>query len=736
MLVVDRSPGSTSLSGPQSAGLFAGVLLALFLGALDQTILNAALPELANSLHGLERAPWIFSSYLLLSTIATPVSGKLADLFGVKKVLVCATWLFTLSSILCGIAHSMNELIVARAIQGIGGGAMIALCFISIGDLFAVRERGKYQGLLAASFILAAIVGPGLGGWLADTGNWRWIFFLNIPVGIISAVALQVFFPVSSRPLAKATDAFLPLELFQNSLVTISLATVFVSGIGLFGGSLLLALMLQKLMGLSATDTGVALTPLMLVVALSSIIGGFLLAKSGRYKILCIASLALLSCGSLLLATLTSNSPSWLALTYASVGGVGLGLLLPIHAIVIQNVVSESILGIATSLTQFFRSMGGTIGTAMMTGLMLVLLKDGSLQSAVSGACLMYGVVAAATLVLNLFLLEVPLKKVAKVLVILMLCVCSQSPILAATTFESQCDIGKTLRIPVHRWVNPDKPVKGLIVAIPGLVFSGHAYDAMARHLADHGYVVYSTDMRGYGDWVEAKQKFDGDSNVHYSQSKDDLTHVLVALRFQYAGKPIYCMGESFGANYAVWQASTDPKLLDGVIASGLSYKIVMNPRPLWVKTFVVGCAHPKRPQDLRPYLEPILSNDKDATRSRLKDSDTLTHLSATNLVKAVITTKRCVTPTGLAKIPETMPILLIAGKNDKIQKTNRLPEMVKKMGSKQVKLAILPNKGHLLLEQKQIDTEVADLVINWLDEHSSGVPVSTASTVVPTVYP
>lgn len=401
------------LTPKQLIGLFAGLQLALFLSALDQTVLNTAIPKMSSLLHGFDRAPWIITSYLLFSTVATPVSGKLADLFGVKKVLIVATLLFAAASLLCGLAPGMNELIAARALQGIGGGAMIALCFIAVGDLFPARERGKYQGLLAAAFIVAAVIGPTLGGVLVDANLWRFIFWMNIPLGALAVICLYFFFPASSRERAATGDPLIPISLFKNLLINICLITVFVSGIGLFGGSLLMAVLFQQILKVSAASSGMALTPIMLVVAGSSILSGFILAKTGRYKWLSICGLVLMCLGSALLATIKYDSQIFLAIVYAGISGIGLGLLLPIHAIVVQNVVAESILGIATSMTQFSRSLGGTIGTGIMSELLLILLRSGSMQSAVSIIFLIYASTMLVVIVLNFFLEEVPLKKSA-----------------------------------------------------------------------------------------------------------------------------------------------------------------------------------------------------------------------------------------------------------------------------------------------------------------------------------
>lgn len=288
-------------------------------------------------------------------------------------------------------------------------------------------------------------------------------------------------------------------------------------------------------------------------------------------------------------------------------------------------------------------------------------------------------------------------------------------PAFAATEFENQSDVGRSLRIPVHHWSDPSTEARAIVVAVPGMVFNGRAYDAVARQLVARGYHVFSLDMRGYGDWRKNPGEFDGDDQVHFGQSKDDLTHLLSALRQRFIGKPIFLLGESFGANMVVWEASTNPTLMDGVIAASMPYKICVHPRPRWALTVVQGLYHPKKPMDLVPYLVPTLSEDKNIALAALHDdSTTLKQLSATDLIKASITLKNATRQ--VQSIPSNMPILVMAGQKDEIQKTYRLPEIVAAMGSRRANLVVLPNRGHLLLERKQPDPGVMDLLNGWLD--------------------
>ncbi len=359
---------------------------------------------------------------------------------------------------------AMDQLILFRALQGIAGGAMIGLSFVAIGEIFNARERGKYQGLLAAAFIVAAIIGPVLGGWLVEHQDWRYIFYINIPPVVVATIVFLYTYPKSSRAKAQAVidyagialfilciaplllasseigksgsinstsfiegtislisliaflirekaakEPLIPLQIFRDRIISISLFTVFTTGIGLFGSMLLIAMMLQTVLGISATESGVLLTPLMLVVAGASVAGGLSIAKTGKYKLLILVSLILMEIGTILLSMVTKNSSPAFLLGSASVGGVGLGLLLPIHSIIIQNFVKGNLMGVATSMSQFFRSLGGTLGTGMMSALMLTLMKQGSLETAVHTVLTLYAINLGIAIFFNFFLPEVEL---------------------------------------------------------------------------------------------------------------------------------------------------------------------------------------------------------------------------------------------------------------------------------------------------------------------------------------
>jgi len=288
----------------------------------------------------------------------------------------------------------------------------------------------------------------------------------------------------------------------------------------------------------------------------------------------------------------------------------------------------------------------------------------------------------------------------------------------ANSVYENQSDVGTKLCIPVHRWNNTDQPIKGVIVALQGLIFSGKLFAPLASHFNEKGYVVYAGDMRGFGDWRTPNHNFAGDSAMHFGASKDDLTDTLKVLRKKYPDKPIFLVGESFGANLAVWETSTDPALMDGAIASGFVAKTRVHPRPLWVKTFFQGIYNPNNSINIAPYMKPVLSEDKKVAKELMESSETVKEMSVTNLIKANITNTNSLK--DIAYIPESMPVLIMAGEKDKVQKTEALAEILPKLGSKNATLVTFSGKGHMLLECQHIDQEVAQAMDNWIDKQQT----------------
>ena len=285
---------------------------------------------------------------------------------------------------------------------------------------------------------------------------------------------------------------------------------------------------------------------------------------------------------------------------------------------------------------------------------------------------------------------------------------------LAETQFKNQSELGGKLKLPVHEWIDPTITSKAIIVAVPALIFTGRAYDQIARHLSGEGYHVYSADIRGYGDWLTTGGDFGDDKAIHYSQSKDDLTKLLQGVRSEYPHQAVFCLGESLGANLAIWEASTDPTLMDGVITVGLTNKNrKLQPKAHWAITIVKGLEHPKKPIDLRSYMKPVLTEDRSVSNAMVEDTETTTALSPTDLIKANITNKNSIKE--VEKIPRSLPILIIAGAKDHVQNTKSLHDLMQRIGSNQKQFTVLPGKGHVLLEHREVDSGIARVIDDWL---------------------
>jgi len=405
----------------------AGVLLAMFLSSLDQTVVGTAMPRIIVDLGGFTQYTWVTTAYIITSTIAIPITGKLTDMYGRKWFYVGGIAIFIVGSLLCGFSSNMMQLIFFRGFQGIGAGIMMANAFTVIGDIFPPAERGKYQGLMAGTFGLSSIIGPTLGGYITDTLSWHWVFFVNIPLGIL-IVALFIFFFPHLRPdqlkhkidylgittlifavvptlLAltwggaeypwrsaqiiglfafsavmiplfvvlenRAQEPIIPMWLFKNRIVSVSVFIIFITGVGMFGGIIFIPLFFQGVLGQSATNSGTFLTPMMLGLVAGSIISGQLLSRAGgHYRLQGMVGLGVMALGMFMLSRMSPETSNARAITNIVVTGFGLGITMPLYVLAVQNAIPYSALGAATSSAAFFRSIGGAFGLAIFGSIM------------------------------------------------------------------------------------------------------------------------------------------------------------------------------------------------------------------------------------------------------------------------------------------------------------------------------------------------------------------------------
>jgi len=400
--------------------VFSGLMLGLFLAALDQTIVSTALPTIVGELGGLEHLSWVVTSYLLTSTASAPLYGKISDLYGRKIVFQFSIVVFLLGSVLSGASQSLAQLIGSRALQGLGAGGLIVMTLTIIGDILSPRERGRYQGYIGSVFALSSIAGPLAGGLFVDHLSWRWVFYVNLPIGlaalVVTSIVLDLPFHREKRPVdytgaallvagvtslllvtvwggteyewtsgtilglatagvvclalfllqeRRAPEPLLPLRLFKNSVFTITSAAGFIVGLGLFGGVVFLPLFLQVVIGASATNSGLLLLPLMAGVITTSIASGRVITRTGRYKRYPVVGTAMMGIGLLLLSTMSPSTPLPVASFYMLMLGAGVGLVMQVLVVAVQNAVDARDLGVATSLNTFFRSLGGSFGTAL-----------------------------------------------------------------------------------------------------------------------------------------------------------------------------------------------------------------------------------------------------------------------------------------------------------------------------------------------------------------------------------
>ncbi len=404
--------------------LIIGLLVAMLFASLDNTIVGTAMPRIVGELGGLGVMTWLTTAYMLSSTSVVPIAGKLADMIGRKSVYVAGLLIFMIGSALCGTAQSMTQLIIFRGLQGIGGGVMMPMAMIIIGDIFTGEQRAKWQGVFGAVFGLSSIVGPQVGGWIVDSLNWRWVFYINLPVGILATILISIglkkhrisgpvkidgwgiftmiggvvslllaltlggkdyawaswqiitLFVLSALFLisfgiieSRAGEPILPLHLFKNKTFSLLSGIGFLMAVGMFGAIMFVPLFMQGIIGISPSESGTVMIPMMLSMMAASILGGRMVRKIGVRTQMALGML-LMGGGFWLLSTMGMDTTKWTAMIYMGVLGLGVGLVMPLTTLALQETFPKSELGVVTSSSQFFRQIGGTFGMTILGAVM------------------------------------------------------------------------------------------------------------------------------------------------------------------------------------------------------------------------------------------------------------------------------------------------------------------------------------------------------------------------------
>lgn len=423
--------GGHPLTHRQTVTVIGALMTGLFLAAIDTTIVATALPSMVGDLGGVDQLSWVVVAYLLTSTASTPLWGKLSDLYGRKPMFQATIVVFIVGSVVAGAAQTMNQLIAFRALQGIGGGGLFAVTFAIIGDIVPPRQRGRYFGYFTAVFAGAGIIGPLVGGFFVDNASWRWIFYINLPIGIVAlmttalalriepqrraaqvdylgalflvgsvvAVTLVTFWGRSEYAWTSATilllsaggavlaiafvlweqrveEPILPMRLFANKVVRVTLTLSFLGGTALYAGTVFLPVYLQGVVGVSATSSGLLLSPMMLGVSVGSVATGRITTRTGRYKLWVVLGFALLSANLGYLSTIDTGTTRLAIGTAMVVQGLAIGAMMPVFTTATQNAVEPADIGSGTSAVQFTRSLGGSLGVAMFGAAFAARLTD------------------------------------------------------------------------------------------------------------------------------------------------------------------------------------------------------------------------------------------------------------------------------------------------------------------------------------------------------------------------
>jgi EmrB/QacA subfamily drug resistance transporter len=416
-----RTPPGYRYSIGRILAIYSGLMVALLLAALDQTIVATALPRVVSELGGISQYSWVFTAYMLGSTVTVPLYGKLGDAHGRKPLFIVAITIFLVGSALCGLAQNMVQLVVFRAIQGVGAGGLFPLTLAMVGMIIPPRDRGRYQGLIGSVFAAASIAGPLIGGFIVDNTSWRWIFFVNLPVGVVALAVILVTMPkratrqehsidwLGAGILAAGTTALLlglvwggreypwgsaevvgaliasvvllaifalierrvpepilPFPLLRNQTVASSVACMALVGMAMFGTISFVPLFVQGVIGASATSSGIVLTPLMLGAVITSAVSGQIVSRTGRYRPNTLIGPVVLGIGEVLLWRMDVHSTNAEAARNMVIAGIGLGMMMQIFVLSIQNSVERREMGSATALSQFSRSIGATLGVTLM----------------------------------------------------------------------------------------------------------------------------------------------------------------------------------------------------------------------------------------------------------------------------------------------------------------------------------------------------------------------------------
>jgi EmrB/QacA subfamily drug resistance transporter len=415
------SPAPPSTEAPRRLGVILGALmLAMVLASLDQTIVSTALPTIVSDLGGLNHLSWVVTAYLLASTVSTPLYGKLGDMLGRKPVFIAAIVIFLAGSMLSGLSQTMIQLILFRALQGLGAGGLIVGAQSILADIIPPRRRGRYMGLMGAVFAVSSVAGPLLGGFLVDNLSWRWVFYVNMPIGALALVIvttrLHLHVPHTRHKIdylgagllaggvaalilmttwggnqyawsspeivglgiaglvllvafiwqeRRAAEPVIPLRLFDSGTFRLASGMGFMIGMAMFGAIIYLPLFLQLVYGASPTSSGLRMIPLMGGLLIAAILSGRAITRFGRYKVFPVVGTVVLVIGMFLLSRLTVDSDAWVASLYMAIVGVGLGLVMQVLVLIVQNDSRPEDIGVVTSTATFFRSVGGSFGVAL-----------------------------------------------------------------------------------------------------------------------------------------------------------------------------------------------------------------------------------------------------------------------------------------------------------------------------------------------------------------------------------